>query len=272
MTLRVAALLVYCICWRPGGDFFYLCRHYNGRCFQPQFARVDSVDSRHGLVRGRIHLAASAVGQYVLFSGGVNGSQPPYSTVDVFDLSQMKLIQSFDLAVPREQHAMATLGPYICVAGGITDSTGYTFTSAVEVIDSRDWTLGLAENLTGSGWYGLSSASSKYTAFFAGGFNNIGGNTWNNAVDYVLCGNDVRRSFHRRSSAFSFSIWTRTKHATTRALCSANSVLVSMGRWLAATEPAAPALVQALDLNSHASGTHGWHSHLQPELVALSSC
>jgi len=63
--------------------------------------------------------------------------------------------------------------------------------SVVEVIDTRDWSVQFAENLTNSVYF-LAAAQSSSAVFFAGGFDVPSVGTISDAIDIFTCGNDVR--------------------------------------------------------------------------------
>ena len=122
------------------------------------------------LTSGRWGTMGATLGNYAIFTGGRedNGDNAynRSSRVDVYD-SNLTRSSATSLPQSRNGHAIATVGDYALVAGGIL--AGNSFTNTV-ITYNKSLTRGTASSIATSG-YGMAGASNASYALIAGGRN-----------------------------------------------------------------------------------------------------
>lgn len=169
------------------------------------------------LTQPRQASCAASVGPYALVIGGTStssSSPTPLALVDVFDVRSALRVRSamppcplflnpsrtLQLATPRWFCGAAALGPFVYVAGGLSDTGEIT---SVEVIDTRDWTVFPASEPLTVGGAAIGGASTPSGVFFFGG-SDLNGLNETDAIHVYQCGNEVRPPFsHLLSSSLS---------------------------------------------------------------------
>lgn len=117
------------------------------------------------LSTARKGLKGAGAGNKILFAGGIYSLSHP-DAVDIYDVSTNSWAKS-SLKVPRVDHAVASAGNKILVAGGRAFYNGLSATNSVEIYDvsTGKWAL---ETLSSPRIF-LAAASLQDKVFFAGG-------------------------------------------------------------------------------------------------------
>jgi len=148
------------------------------------------------LMTARQRAMATSIGPLLFIIGGYATGSSSLHSVEVFNLSLSNsgiALPVVNLQLGHEYHAVGVLGHHVFIAGG-AQTTQPTTSNAVEVIDTRDWSVYYAEPLStprGAGVQNNAGASTAFSVIFAGG--TIGNGTSNNsaAIDWYTCGNYI---------------------------------------------------------------------------------
>ena len=91
--------------------------------------------SATGLSVAREDLAATTIGGYALFGGGLD-NEGKHNTVDIYDASLTRTTATNPLSAPRYSLAATTVGNYALFGGGFSNSNSYT-----DIVDAYDSSL-----------------------------------------------------------------------------------------------------------------------------------
>jgi len=128
------------------------------------------------LPQARRRSCAVAVDPYFIIIGGTEVI--PQSSIYVYNMANVsQTFPTYNLAAGRDYFSCAALGHYVYVYGASV---------AVELIDTRDWTVSVVEG-PGVSYTDTAGAQTSYSAMFAGG--SAGSAT--DHIEYYTCGNYI---------------------------------------------------------------------------------
>jgi hypothetical protein len=117
----------------------------------------------------RMYLASARNGNLIAFGGGVNTNLHEfaiYANVDILDIETGQMNYTH-MTVSRYLHAMASVGPYILLAGGVNY---FGYIKSVDIYDTRHRNFTNFPNGLTRPRAILAGAATPTKAFFAGGF------------------------------------------------------------------------------------------------------
>jgi cysteine-rich repeat protein len=117
----------------------------------------------------RMYLASARNGNLIAFGGGVNTNPHEfaiYANVDILDIETGQMNYTY-MPVSRYLHAMASVGPYILLAGGVNY---FGYIRSVDIYDTRYRNFTNFPNGLTRPRAILAGAATPTKAFFAGGF------------------------------------------------------------------------------------------------------